>query len=69
MRASPYDLAHLGCEPIAIESAIGRQEYEQHQRALAEKARTLRAELASAAQALESRLQPIIEVADNSPTD
>ena len=54
MRASPYDLAHLGYEPIPIETAAGRLSYEAAQRALAEKARPLRQELAEAANALRS---------------
>lgn len=49
MRASPYDLAHLGYAPIRIETVRGRAEYESAQRALAEKARPLREELAQAA--------------------
>jgi len=49
MRASPYALAHLGYEPILIETPEGRQQYESEQRALAEKARPLRQRLARAA--------------------
>lgn len=49
MRASPYDLAHLGYEPVRIESPEGRARYEAEQRALAEKATPLRAELLQAA--------------------
>ncbi len=52
MRASPYDLAHLGCAPVRIETAEGRAEYEAAQRALAETARPLREELARAAASL-----------------
>ncbi len=56
MRASPYDLAHLGYDPIPIETPEGRAKYETAQRALAEKARPLRWQLAEAAAALaESR--------------
>jgi hypothetical protein len=55
MRASPYALAHLGYAPITIETAEGRQDYEQAQRALAEKAQPLRHRLAQAAQALADR--------------
>ncbi len=54
MRASPYDLAHLGCDPIRIETAQGRADYEAAQRGLAEKARPLREELALAAGYLSS---------------
>jgi hypothetical protein len=45
MRASPYDLARLGYPPIAIETPEGRAEYEQHQRAFAERSQPLRARL------------------------
>jgi len=36
MRASPYDLRALGFEPIRIETADGRKEYETAQRGIAE---------------------------------
>jgi hypothetical protein len=49
MRASPYDLSHLGYEPVCIETAEGRERYEQEQRRLAEKAVPLREELRRAA--------------------
>lgn len=45
MRASPYDLRALGYAPIAIETPEGRAEYEQHQRAFAERSQPLRARL------------------------
>ena len=45
MRASPYDLAGLGYEPICIETREGRETYEAAQRALAERAQPLRARL------------------------
>jgi hypothetical protein len=45
MRASPYDLRALGFEPIAIETAAGRGEYERHQRAFAARGEPLRARL------------------------
>ena len=45
MRASPYDLRALGFEPIAIEAASGRAEYEQHQRTFATRGEPLRARL------------------------
>lgn len=38
MRASPYDLQHLGYEPLLIETPEGRAQYEREQRQLAEKA-------------------------------
>lgn len=45
MRASPYDLAHLGFEPIKIETVEGRDQYIQEQRRLADLAQPLRLEL------------------------
>ena len=45
MRAGPYDLRSLGYAPIAIETAAGRAEYEQHQRAFAVRGEPLRARL------------------------
>lgn len=54
MRASPYDLAHLGYDPIPIETPEGRQTYEQAQRTLAEKALPIRTALAQAAELLQN---------------
>lgn len=45
MRASPYDFSALGFEPIAIESAGGRAEFEGYQRAFSARAVPLRDEL------------------------
>lgn len=45
MRASPYDLRSWAREPIRIETADGRREYETKQRMLAETAAPLRARL------------------------
>jgi hypothetical protein len=45
MRASPYDLRALGFEPIAIETAAGRAEYEYHQREFTTRGEPLRARL------------------------
>ena len=45
MRASPYDLRALGCEPIPIEMPEGRAEYERHQRAFAARGEPIRARL------------------------
>ena len=45
MRASPYDLADLGYEPVPIETAEGRAEYVRQQGAFAEAAAPLRARL------------------------
>jgi hypothetical protein len=49
MRASPYDLADLGFEPIAIETEAGREEYRRAQQELAERAAPARAALRDAA--------------------
>ncbi|MBP6508332.1 MAG: 3-methyladenine DNA glycosylase [Opitutaceae bacterium] len=45
MRASPYDLQKLGFPPIPVETAAGRTEYEQHQRAFTARSEPLRARL------------------------
>ena len=45
MRASPYDLASLGYEPISMETVDGRAEYVRAQRALMEAAEPLRERL------------------------
>ena len=45
MRASPYDLAKLGYEPVPIETADGRAEYVRRQAAFAERAQPLRERL------------------------
>jgi hypothetical protein len=42
MRASPYDLADLGVEPLPIETSEGRSEYVTRQREFAAEARPLR---------------------------
>ncbi len=42
MRAAPYDLAELGFEPIAIETAAGKATYVFEQRAFAERGAPLR---------------------------
>lgn len=52
MRASPYDLRALGYAPIRIETADGRAEYEQHQRAFAERSQPLRARLLAVSERL-----------------
>lgn len=67
MRASPYDLAHLGYDPIPIETPEGRQTYEQAQRQLAEKARPLRAALAQAAESL-TQTTPVERAAGSPPS-
>ncbi len=45
MRASPYDLRHLGYDPIPIETPEGRTVYAAKQREFASRAAPLRAEL------------------------
>lgn len=45
MRASPYDLADLGYEPIRIETAHGRATYAAYQRDITERAGVLRSQL------------------------
>jgi hypothetical protein len=45
MRASPYDLADLGYEPVRIETAEGKAAYVAEQRAFAERAAPLRRRL------------------------
>lgn len=52
MRASPYDLAALGYDPVRIETPEGREIYENEQRKLAEKATPIRLRLKAAAQAV-----------------
>ena len=52
MRASPYDLAHLGLAPIRIETPAGRAEYVVAQRELAESASRLRERLLERCDAL-----------------
>jgi hypothetical protein len=48
MRASPYDFASWGFEPIRIETAEGKRAYAAHQRAFAHRAVPLRARLVEA---------------------
>jgi hypothetical protein len=45
MRASPYDLADLGYEPVRIETAEGKQEYAAAQREFADRGAPLRQRL------------------------
>ncbi len=48
MRASPYDFSAAGLEPVRIETAEGRAEYETAQRAVMKKAEPLRLRLITA---------------------
>ncbi len=52
MRASPYDLAALGYEPVAIETPEGKQAYVAAQRAFAERGAPLRQRLLAACEEL-----------------
>lgn len=45
MEASPYDLAHLGLEPVRIETPEGKAEYVRRQREFADRAAPLRRRL------------------------
>ena len=45
MEAGPYDLRELGFAPVCVETAAGREEYQQRQRALAARAGELRGQL------------------------
>ena len=67
MRASPYDLAALGYEPIRIETAEGRDEYEQLQRGVAARGALLRKEIGRAAEQLLNSVEP--ELLEISPQD
>jgi len=48
MRASPYDLADLGYEPVRIETPEGKAEYVEAQRAFADRGAALRRRLVDA---------------------
>jgi hypothetical protein len=48
MRASPYDLADLGFDPVRVETADGRAEYTRYQRDFADRAAVLRQRLIDA---------------------
>ncbi|MET4638082.1 3-methyladenine DNA glycosylase [Mycetocola sp. 2940] len=51
MRASPYDMAPWGADPVAIETPEGKAEYVRQQRAFAERSNALRARLVAAIRA------------------
>ncbi len=48
MRASPYDISEFGLQPIRVETAEGRREYAEEQRALMDVTAPLRIRLLSA---------------------
>ena len=52
MQASPYDVAHLGLEPIRVETVEGRAEYARRQRELMTATAPLRQRLAGVLEAL-----------------
>jgi hypothetical protein len=52
MRASPYDLADLGYDPVRVETPEGRAAYAAAQKDFAERARPLRARLIEQCEAL-----------------
>jgi len=58
MRASPYDLAAFGLEPVRIETADGRRDYEREQARLAAKAAPLRQRLINALDRAAGALAP-----------
>ena len=60
MRASPYDLAELGHEPVCIETPAGKQQYAAAQRGFAARGAPLRRRLAD-------ECRRLLAVADPSP--
>lgn len=52
MKASPYDLADWGYDPIRIETAVGRAQYVSAQRGFAAESTTLRTRLLNAVHSL-----------------
>jgi hypothetical protein len=54
MQASPYDLRHLGYQPIAIETPDGRADYERRQRDFSARGEPLRRRLLDLARQLAS---------------
>ena len=58
MRASPYDIADLGYEPVLIETEEGRKQYQIEQQSLAERAIPVRARLRTACDLVLSAQSP-----------
>tara|TARA_B100001250_G_C19588220_1_gene695178 strand:- start:413 stop:697 length:285 start_codon:yes stop_codon:yes gene_type:complete len=56
MRASPYDLTSLGCDPVRIETVEGRNEYERVQRIFADEAVLIRERLVEAVERVISHI-------------
>ena len=52
MRASPYELSHLGYQPIPIETPEGREDYRRQQQALQERSLQVRQRLRDVAMGL-----------------
>ena len=48
MRAAPYDLRGLGYTPVRVETAEGKAEYVEAQRAFTQRSNALRRELVAA---------------------
>lgn len=68
MRASPYDFSKLGLEPVTIETAAGREEYEALQRDFSARARPVRDRLiAVCSQILAAAGQPCRRITAASP--
>lgn len=61
MRASPYDLSAMGYEPVKIETADGRTQYEREQRELAARSALLRQRLLEVCTALAAISFPDID--------
>ena len=57
MKASPYDLLHLGYEPIKIETPEGREEYVREQNRLKKMAEPVRAELIEAYRSIKAKIE------------
>ena len=57
MRASPYDLRDLGYQPIEIETAAGRSDYERQQREFAAESAPIRERLLACCHKLDGSLE------------
>jgi hypothetical protein len=67
MRASPYDLAHLGYPPVRVETPQGRAEYAATQREFADRAAPLRTRLIASIDAAMPAPAPDASEARQSP--
>ncbi len=68
MRASPYDLSAWGREPVRIETAEGRREYEVEQRRLADVAVPLRGRLIEALRKIAGERSSRVATLDSAET-